>query len=343
MRKIRMAPVFWAVFLFFSVFLPSSPTWAAPKYRLRLATTVTSPHPWYQGGEYMAKRVSELTNGEVEISIHGGGALGNENAIVNGMRLGSVDLMILSFTPLASVIPEGGVFCIPYIFTGYEHNAKVMDSRGPVFPLLKRYVGEKKLGFSLLATGGGGARCYLSMNGPIVVPSDMKGLKLRTVVNAMTKKVWHLVDAVPMAVSATEAYSAMQTGVCNAVEASLSFFNSARLSELAKYLSLSYHEFVVTHVSASDITMKKLPEEYRDALTQAALETGDLITRLGIEMDEKTIAQMVQKDGLKVSNIDRKAFVELFLPLQDELAETLPGTQNGMELLNAIRAAVDGD
>lgn len=311
---------------------------AAPKIHLRLATTVTSPHPWFLGAEYMAKRVAELTNGNVEISIHGGGALGNENAIVNGMRLGSVDLMILSFTPLASVIPEGAVFCIPYIFTGYEHNAKVMDSKGPVFPLLSKYISEKNLGFTLLATGGGGARCYLNMQGPIVVPSDMKGLKLRTVVNAMTKKVWALVDAVPMAVSATEAYSALQTGVCNAVEASLSFFNSARLSELAKYLSLSRHEFVVTHVSISDLTLKKLPKEYQEAVMTAAIEAGDLVTKLGIEMDSKMVDLMVEKDDVKVNEIDRKAFLDVFAPLQDELAKTLPGTEKGMELLNAIRA-----
>lgn len=224
---------------------------ASPKYQLRLATTVTAPHPWYQGAEYMSKRVSELTNGDVVISIHGGGALGNENAIVNGMRLGSIDLMILSFTPLASIIPEGAVFCIPYIFTGYEHNARVMETGSPVFQLLEKYTNNKKLGIKLLATGGGGARCYLNMQGPIVVPEDMKGLKLRTVVNAMTKKIWSVVGAVPMAVSATEAYSAMQTGVCNSVEASLSFFNSARLCELAKYLAISNHEFVVTNISVS--------------------------------------------------------------------------------------------
>lgn len=314
---------------------------ASPKHHLRLATTVTSPHPWYQAAEFMAKRVAELTNGDIEISIHGGGALGNENAIVNGMRLGSVDLMVLSFTPLASVIPEGAVFCIPYIFTGYEHNAKVMDSKGPVFPILSKYISERKLGFALLATGGGGARCYLNMRGPIVVPSDMKGLKLRTVVNAMTKKVWALVDAVPMAVSATEAYSALQTGVCNAVEASLSFFNSARLSELAKYLSLSRHEFVVTHISISDLTMKKLPKEYKEAIMVAAVEAGDLVTKLGVEMDSKTVDLIVEKDGVIVNEIDRKAFVDVFAPLQDELAATLPGTDRGMELLNAIRALAE--
>ena len=325
---------------FVSLVFCSSIAQAALKYRLRLGTTVTSPHPWYQAAEYMAKRVSELTKGDVEISNHGGGALGNENAIANGMRLGSVDLMILSFTPLASIVPEGAVFCIPYIFNGYEHNARVMDTNGPVFPLLSKYISDKKLGFSLLATGGGGARCYLNMNGPIVTPADMKGLKLRTVVNAMTKKVWSLVDAVPMAVSATEAYSAMQTGVCNAVEASLSFFNSARLCELAKYLALSYHEFVVTHISVSNLTMKKLPKEYQEAVKTAAVEAGALVTKLGIEMDSKMIDLMVKKDGVKTNEIDRKAFLDVFASLQDELATTLQGTKNGMELLTAIRAQV---
>lgn len=328
-------------FVFIWMTLNAGNAYAASNYTLRLATTVTSPHPWYKGAEYMAKRVAELTGGEVRISIHGGGALGNENSIVSGMRLGSIDLMILSFTPLASVIPENSIFSIPYIFTGYDHNARVMDTQSSVFPILAKYISDRKLGFSLLATGGGGARCYLSMRGPIVVPSDMKGLRLRTVVNAMTKRIWEHVDAVPMAVSATEAYSAMQTGVCNAAEASLSFFNSARLCELAKYLSLSYHEFVVTHVSASDLTMKKLPERHRRAIIQAAKETGELITKLGIETDSQMIKLMAEKDRVKVNEIDREAFIEIFATLQDELARTLPGTDRGPELLAAIRAMAD--
>lgn len=314
---------------------------ASTKYNLHLATTVTSPHPWYQAAEYMAERVPELTNGEVVITIHGGGSLGNENAIVNSMRLGSVDLMILSFTPLASVIPEGALFVIPFIFDGYEHNARVMDSRGPIFPMLARYISDRKLGFTLLATGGGGARSFLNMQGPIVVPADMEGLKLRTVVNAMTKKIWALVDAIPMAVSATEAYSAVQTGVCNSIEASLSFFNSSRLTELAKYLSLSRHEFLVTHVSIRDLTLAKLSKEHQDAIKQAAMEAGDLVTKLGIEIDAEMVDYLIKKDDVKVNEIERAAFIDLFAPLQDELARDLPGTDKGLELLEAIRTLKD--
>lgn len=323
--------------LIFSL-LCASAAFAGPKHQLRLATTVTSPHPWYLAAEHMAERISDLTGGDVQVSIHGGGALGNENAIVNGMRLGSVDLMILSFTPLASVIPEGAVFSIPYIFSGYEHNAKAMDTNGEIFPLLSRYISDRNLGFSLLATGGGGARNILNKRAPIVVPSDMEGLKLRTVVNAMSRKVWGLVGAVPMAVPANEAYSALQIGICDSIEASLSLFNSSRLTELAPYLALSYHEFVVTNISISDITKNKLPKEYYDAVLVAAKEAGDLVTRLGIDTDIKTIDLIVERDGVKVNEIDREAFVKLFTPLQDELAQTLPGTDKGLELLNAIRA-----
>jgi TRAP-type C4-dicarboxylate transport system substrate-binding protein len=207
--------------------------------------------------------------------------------------------------------------------------------------MLARYISDRKLGFTLLATGGGGARSFLNMQGPIVVPADMEGLKLRTVVNAMTKKIWALVDAIPMAVSATEAYSAVQTGVCNSIEASLSFFNSSRLTELAKYLSLSRHEFLVTHVSIRDLTFAKLPKEHQDAVKQAAMEAGDLVTKLGIEIDAEMVDYLIKKDDLKVNEIDRAAFIDLFTPLQHELAEDLPGTDKGLELLEAIRTLKD--
>ncbi len=311
---------------------------AAPKTHLRIATPVSSPHVWWIGAEYFAKRVAELSDGEIEVSIHGGGTVGNENAIANGLRLGSLDMMILSFTPLASLVPEGAVFCIPYIFTGYEHNALAMKTGSPVFELMQKYTERKNVGFKLLATGGGGARCYLNALRPIVKPEDMAGMKIRTVTNSMTKKIWETVGAVPMAVSATEAYSSMQTGVCNGIEASLSLFNSARLCEVAKYLSLSRHEFVVTNISISDMTVKRLSEKQLAIVKQAAEETGELVTKTGIEDDSELIKLMVEKDGVKVNEIDKDSFIKLFTPLQNELAKELSGTSDGLELLNAIRA-----
>jgi tripartite ATP-independent transporter DctP family solute receptor len=310
---------------------------AAPKVHLRMATTVSSPHVWYLGAEYFAKRVAELSNNEIEVSIHGGGSVGNENAIANGLRLGSLDMMILSFTPLASLVPEGAVFCIPYIFTGYDHNARVMKTGSPVFNLMQKYVERRNVGFKVLATAGGGARCYLNTLRPIVTPEDMKDMKIRTVTNSMTKKIWETVGAVPMAVSATEAYSAMQTGVCNAIEASLALFNSARLCEIAKYLSLSRHEFVVTNISISDLAMRRLSKEHYAVVKKVAEETGEFVTKTGIENDSKLVDLMVQKDALKVNEIDKDAFIKLFTPLQNELAENLAGTKDGLELLNAIR------
>ena len=331
----------FAIFAALSVMVCATSAWAAPKVKLRIATTVAPSHVWYKAAEVFSKRVSELTNGEIEVTILGGGSVGNENAIANGMRLGSIDMCVLSFTPLASLVPEGAVFCIPYIFNGYEHNARVMKTGSPVFELLQKYVAAKKVGFKVLATGGGGARCYLNSDHPVNVPDDLKGMKIRTVTNAMTKKIWETVGAVPMAVSATEAYSAMQTGVCNAIEASLSFFVSSRICEIAKYLSLSRHEFVVTNISISDLTARKLSKAHMEAVQKAAEEAGEFCTQSGIEGDGKLVELMAEKYGIKVNEIDTPSFVKVFAPVQDELAKTLPGTENGMELLTAIRAMAE--
>ena len=70
---------------------------------------------------------------------------------------------------------------------------------------------------------------------------------------------------------------------------------------------------------------------------KVAEETGEFVTKTGIENDSKLVDLMVQKDALKVNEIDKDAFIKLFTPLQNELAENLAGTKDGLELLNAIR------
>ena len=316
----------------------ASMAFGAPKYNLKLGTVTSDPHPWVQGANFFADRIAELSNGEVHVTVHANGALGNHQGLVNAMRMGAVDMSILSLTPLASFVPECAAFSIPFVFSGYDHNTKAMSKDSPLFPMFNQFMAERNVGFRMLATGGGGARLYYTTTGPIVKPSDMKGLKMRVVNNPMTERVCKEVGAIPTPLPFGDVYSGLQTGLINALDSSISGFYSNRFYEVAKYLVKSYQEFIVTHISISDITWNKLPKDLQKSFEQAAWETGDYITKLGIKSDNELVGTLADKYGVKVNDIDQEAFFELFKPIQDDLAAQIPGTTRGPEILKVIRS-----
>ena len=326
-----------ALSLFFVMVLASVAV-GAPKYKLKMATVTSDPHPWVVGANFFADRIAEMTNGEVEVTVYTSGSLGNHQGLANAMKMGAVDMVILSLTPLANVVPECAVFSIPFVFSGYDHNTKAMGEGSPLFSMFNDFLAQKKAGFRMLATGGGGARLYYTTTGPIVKPSDMKGLKMRVVNNPMTERVCKTVGAVPTPLPFGDVYSGLQTGLVDALDSSISGFYSNRFYEVAKYLVKSYQEFIVTHISISDFAWKKIPEKYHSAFQKAAWETGAYITELGIKNDTELVNTLSEKYGVNVNEIDKEAFFDLFKPIQEELASEIPGTTKGLEILNVIRS-----
>jgi TRAP-type C4-dicarboxylate transport system substrate-binding protein len=77
---------------------------------------------------------------------------------------------------------------------------------------------------------------------------------------------------------------------------------------------------MTSHLLMSEISWKKLPEEYRKLLDELSDEVSDIFTDKGLEFDNEIVKEIQEKYGVTVSEPDKAAFVEKFQPLHDELA-----------------------
>ncbi len=328
-----------SLFLFGAVLLGATAGFAADKvYKLKLATVVTPPHPWTIAGEAMVKMIEEGTGGNVKVSFHHSSALGNDQNMIDGMRMGVVDMAVAGTSPLASFAPEFSVFSIPFLFQSEEVFDRAMASDSPLFKYFVDKVHDRKLGITILSLCGGGVRTVSNNLRPIVVPEDMKGMKMRVTANPLTSKIWSVAGALPSPMAWGEIYSAMQTGVVNCFDSTISGYYGSKYYEVAPHLAKTNHEYMVSYVAISDMTLAKLPEEYRDIVIKAAIEAGRIVTEMGRKFDEEKLVELSEKLGVKVSDVDMAKWVELYRPLQDELAQGLSGTDEGPKILGLIRS-----
>ena len=293
----------------------------AKTYKMRLATVVSAPHPWIDAAKFMAKTLAEKSNGQIKLTVHASSSLGSDQTTIDEMRMGTIDMVVGGTSPAAVFVPEFQLFSLPYLFADYDKFYKATDVNSPVFKYIAKSYQDRKLNLKLLALGGGGVRNCSNNLKPIVKPEDMSGMKMRVPGNPIVSKIWAATGALPSPLPWKEIYSAMQTGVVNCFESSISGYFGSRYYEVAPYHSKTQHQFMVSHISMSMVSYKRLPKDLQKLVEEVAAEAGKMITAGGRKADTDKLKILVEKHGVKVNDVDKAAFIKLFAPLQDELAK----------------------
>ncbi|MCG8509699.1 MAG: TRAP transporter substrate-binding protein, partial [Rhodospirillales bacterium] len=306
---------------------------SAEQFNLRLSTVVNSPHPWVVATEWMAKEVEKQTNGDVMIKVFAGGALGKDQTAIDQMRLGAIDFVVGGTTNAAPFVKEFQIFSLSYLFKDLDAFRDVTAKDSPVVMKLQQVIEDRNLGFKLMALGGGGTRNMSNNVKPVKTPADLDGIKMRVPGAKVAAKTWGTLGALPTSLPWTELYTAVQTGVVNAFESSISGYRSSKLYEVAQYHAKTEHQVMTSHISMSTATYNRLPENYRKIVVDVAAKAGRMITDTGDQYDKTFIKELQEKNGVKVNDVDKAAFMEKLLPLHDEFAEAA----GAGEILAAIR------
>jgi TRAP-type C4-dicarboxylate transport system substrate-binding protein len=101
--------------------------------------------------------------------------LGGEVEMLKAMQTGTIDMAFITGAPLPTVVPEVGVFNIPFLFRDAAHAHAALD--GPIGA--KALASFKSKDLVALAWGENGMRHITNSKRPIVSADDLKGLKLR--------------------------------------------------------------------------------------------------------------------------------------------------------------------
>ncbi|BCV24597.1 TRAP transporter substrate-binding protein [Gelria sp. Kuro-4] len=288
---------------------------------LRLGHDQTTDTPYQVAAEDFANAVAEKTNGKVKIEIYPGATLGDELSMLDSLRLGDLDFSIAAAPNAASHIPELGFFGVGYLFKDYDHFRKAMTDQ-TIIDRVANLAAEKNLGFKFLGFLTTGARSLYSIK-PIRTPDDMKGVKMRVMASPVEAKVWGTLGSLPVSIPFGEVYSALQTGVAAAAENTPLVYVANKHQEVAPYLDLTEHQYMVSTLWVSDKTWEKLPEDVRKAVVAAAKEMTDT----QIQQTQKDEAKLLEEAGSKgvkvIRDVDKQAFIDKVLSLQDEIAKEM--------------------
>lgn len=278
--------------------------------------------------DVFAREVEKRTAGRYKVETFYSGSLGGERESIESVQLGTQALTFSSTGPVPNFVPEARIFDIPFLFRDKAHARAVLD--GPIGQkMLTKF--ESK-GFKALAWGENGIRHMTNSKRDVIVPADLKGLKMRTMENPVHVAAYKGLGIVTTPMAFPEVFTALQQGTVDGQENPLSVIMAAKFDQVQKHLSLTGHVYSPGIFLMNKAAFDGLSAGDKQAFLDAAKE-GVKANRARVDEDDaKGVAELRAKGMTVIENIDKSKFVA-------QLSEVNAGfeKQFGKANLDAIR------
>ncbi len=277
---------------------------------LKAGHSVAETHPYHLGLLKFKELIEAGTNGAVELQIFPASSLGAERELIEGMQIGSVDVVLSSTGPIGGFAPKMGVVDLPFLFRDNEHAYKVLD--GPIGDSLLKEL--ETAGIIGLAFWENGFRNITNNKREVKTPADLKGLKLRTMENPVHMATFKQLGADPTPMAFSELFTALQTGAMDGQENPIPIIYNSRFYEVQKYVSLTGHFYSPAPLMVSKITWDKLTAEQKEVFKRAAKE-GAAYQRGLIAAQTAEQVDKLKEKGMMVTEVDKNLFLEATKPV----------------------------
>jgi len=266
------------------------------------------------GIDTFAQEVEKRTNGRYKIQTFYSGSLGGERESIESVQLGTQELTLTSTGPVPNFVPEARILDIPFLFRDKAHARAVLD--GPIGQeLLTKF--ESK-GFKALAWSENGVRHMTNSKRAVNSPSDLKGLKMRTMENPVHVAAYKGLGIVTTPMAFPEVFTALQQGTVDGQENPLSVIMAAKFDQVQKHLSLTGHVYSPAIILMNKAAFDKLAAADKTAFLEAA-KVAAKANRDRVDVDDaKGVADLRSKGMQVVDNVDKSKFMDQLKPVFEQ-------------------------
>ncbi|AXV18008.1 ABC transporter substrate-binding protein (plasmid) [Neorhizobium sp. SOG26] len=270
---------------------------------LKWAHVYETSEPFHTESVWAAEEINKRTDGRYKIDVFPASQLGKESDINQGLKLGTVDIIISGSSFASREYPPIGVTYFPYIFRDPSH--LISYTKSDVFKRLAQGY-EEASGNHITAVTYYGTR-HTTANKPITKCADMQGLKIRVPDVPAYLAMPRACGANTTPIAFAEVYLALQNGTVEAQENPLTTIEAKKFFEVQKNIILSGH--IVDHLNTvvSKSLWAKLSDEDKKIFSEVMAEAAERGTKI-IEQREKELVAKFKEMGLSVTEVDKADF-----------------------------------
>ena len=277
------------------------------------------------------EQVEALSGGAIQVRLFPSGTLGQEREVVQQLQEGLVDFMVSGTAIWGSVAPKLQVLDFPFLWRDWDHVHRVVDAGlgAAAADYLAATVRMRPLAWG----DSFGFRHVITRSRDIQEPSQLAGLKIRTIQSAIYVKAVELMGASPTPMAFGEVYTSLQTGVIDGYEHDASTTLAQRFFEVARFMVRTRHIAGVIGLWGSTVSLQQLPADVRALLDRAARTAATAQRAMGAVEDTRAPAGLRER-GMTIREIDGRAFAAAAQHLWEQEARAL-GVASWLEAIRA--------
>lgn len=284
-----------------------------------------------------AQEVAKRTNGALKFEIYPAGSLVKAKQQFDAMSRGALDMSVFPLAYQGGKIPMVNITLMPALVTDYDQGLRWKNA--PIGKELEKTLEEHGVKIITWVWQAGG---NVSRDKPILNPDDVKGLKVRGAgksIEVMLKAAGGAIVSIP----SSEGYSAMQTGVADAMWTSSGSLVSYRLYEVAKHVTTARNKtfwFMFEPLLMAKSTYDSLTPEQQKIVTEVGASLDAFAVKSAKE-DDQRVADVYAKAGVTVHDMDEAMFVKwrkiAKASAWKEYAEKVKDGQRLMDLAESVK------
>jgi C4-dicarboxylate-binding protein DctP len=217
--------------------------------------------------EVLKKELESRLKGKATVELHHSGTLFDQKTQIQGLQLGSVHIIAPTQGIYAPVTPKVNALSLPFLLGTPEAVEAAMNDA----VIRKSIVADlEKKNITPVGIWINGPRdFYYRGSKPILVPADIKGVKIRVQAVPVDIKTMQTFGASPIAMSWSETPTAVQQGVIDAVEPTPNAVVGSGIYEMIAQATKVHYEYSFYIVGANKQWWDGLPAEVRSAFQEA--------------------------------------------------------------------------
>jgi C4-dicarboxylate-binding protein DctP len=307
---------------------------------IKFSHVVTNETPKGKGALKFKELAEAKTHGRVKVEIYPNSQLYKDREEMEALQLGAVQMLapsVSKFGPMG--VRDFELFDLPYLFPSKEVLFRVTD--GPIGQGLFKKLEPK--GITGLAYWDNGFKQF-SANKPLRNLDDFKGLKVRIQSSKILEAQMKQLGAVPQVMAFSEVYTALQQGVVDGEENTVSNKYTQKMHEVQKHLTLSDHGVILYAVIVNKKFWEALPADVRKSLDEAMKEATQYVRDIAQKENDDALANIRAAKTTEIYVLpdrDRAVWQKALLPVHEQYAPIV-GRDNIQAIYNVAQQVAQG-
>ena len=316
----------------------------AADYQIRATANSNENDEDYDGLIVFKDYVESASNGAIEVELFIGTQLCSKGAeCLQGIADGSIDVYVSTAGGAAGIFPYVQVFDLPYLMNSDRVAEEVLALDGEFTRELREMALSDSGGLiRLMAIGNtGGWRNFANTQRRVSQPSDLEGLKIRTIVAELPQELVKALGASPTPIPWPELFTSFQTNVVEGSKNGITDIMGMKFTEAGlKYLTLDGHAYMAALWWMNNDAFTTLPEDLRRVVVDGfyALQQATFASPKRKSIQAYAEFKATGGDLYVPSPSEKEAFKVAAAPVYDWFKDNVDG---GEKVFEAITEAVE--